>query len=99
MHRRRHHEFVRFLNAIEAQVTAGKIVHITLDNYAHHKHPKVRQQHPKVRQCPARHSRFIFHLTPTSCSWLNAIKGFFAKLTKRRLKREIPIRCRPPGNH
>ena len=31
----------------------------------------------------------IFHFTPTSCSWLNAVEGFFAKLSKRRLKRGV----------
>jgi transposase len=35
----------------------------------------------------ARHPRVTFHLTPTSASWLNAVEGFFAVLTKRRLKR------------
>ena len=37
----------------------------------------------------ARHPRFVFHYTPTSCSWLNAVEGFFAKLTRRRLKRGV----------
>ena len=53
-----------------------------LDNYAAHKHPK-------VRQWLDRHERFAFHFTPTSCSWLNAVEGFFATLTKRRLKRGV----------
>jgi hypothetical protein len=35
----------------------------------------------------ARHPRWVFHFTPTSCSWLNAVEGFFARLTRRRLKR------------
>ncbi|MBV9636293.1 MAG: IS630 family transposase, partial [Methylobacteriaceae bacterium] len=35
------------------------------------------------------HPRFVFHFTPTSCSWLNAVEGFFAKLTRRRLKRGV----------
>ncbi len=82
MQRHRHQEFIRFLNAIEAEVPAGKAVHVILDNYATHKHPK-------VRQWLARHERFTFHFTPTSCSWLNAIEGFFARLTKRRLKRGV----------
>ena len=51
-----------------------------LDNYAAHKHPK-------VRQWLDRHPRFTFHFTPTSCSWLNAVEVFFAKLAKRRLNR------------
>jgi hypothetical protein len=37
----------------------------------------------------ARHTRWTFHFTPTSASWLNAVEGFFAKLTKRRLKRGV----------
>ena len=36
-----------------------------------------------------RHPRFTFHFTPTSSSWLNAVEGFFAKLSKRRLKRGV----------
>jgi transposase len=36
-----------------------------------------------------KHRRFVFHFTPTSASWLNAIEGFFAKLTKKRLKRGV----------
>ena len=82
MQRHRHQEFIRFLNAIEAQLPIGKIVHVVLDNYGAHKHPK-------VRQWLDRHPRFIFHFVPTSCSWLNAVEGFFAKLSKRRLKRGV----------
>jgi transposase len=37
----------------------------------------------------ARHPRWVFHFTPTSASWLNAVEGFFAILTKRRLKRGV----------
>jgi transposase len=82
MQRHRHQEFIRFLNAIEAQIPAGKLVHVVLDNYAAHKHPK-------VMAWLVRHPRFTFHFTPTSCSWLNAVEGFFAKLTRRRLKRGV----------
>jgi transposase len=82
MQRHRNQEFIRFLNAIERQVPAGKVIHVILDNYAAHKHPN-------VRKWLARHPRWIFHFTPTSCSWLNAVEGFFAKLTRRRLKRGV----------
>jgi hypothetical protein len=41
MHRHRHHEFIRFLNAVERQAPAGRVIHAVLDNYARHKHPKV----------------------------------------------------------
>ena len=46
-------------------------------------------KHPKARAWPDRHKRFVFHFTPTSSSWLNAVEGFFAKLTRRRLKRSV----------
>ena len=36
-----------------------------------------------------RNERFVFHFTPTSCSWLNAVEGFFARLSRRRLKRGV----------
>ena len=80
MQRHRHQEFLRFLNAVEAAVPAGKLVHAILDNDATHKHPK-------VMAWLVRHPRWTFHFTPTSCSWLNAVEGFFATLTKRRLRR------------
>ena len=82
MQRHRHSEFIRFLNTVEREVPAGKLIHAVLDNYATHKHPK-------VRQWLARHPRWTFHFTPTSASWLNAVEGLFAKLTNRPLKRGV----------
>ena len=82
MQRHRHQEFIRFLNTVEGQVPAGKLIHAIVDNYATHKHPK-------VRAWLANHPRWTFHFTPTSASWLNAVEGFFAKLTRRRLKRGV----------
>ena len=86
MQRHRHQEFIRFLNAIEADIPSGKGVHVILDNYAAHKHAK-------VRAWLGRHERFTFHFVPTSCAWLNAVEGFFAKLSKRRLKRGVFRPC------
>ena len=82
MQRHRHQEFIRFLNLIEKQVPAGKSIHAIVDNYATHKHPN-------VRRWLERHPRWTFHFTPTSASWLNAVEGFFAILTKRMLKRGV----------
>src|SRR5262252_3315046 len=82
MQRHRHQEFIRFLNAIEAQVPKRKAIHAIVDNYATHKHPK-------VRAWLARHPRWTFHFTPTSASWLNAVETFFAKLTRQRLQRGV----------
>ena len=60
----------------------GKLIHAILDNYAVHKHPR-------VRAWLGRHPRWTFHFTPTSCSWANAVEGFFATLTRRRLQRGV----------
>jgi hypothetical protein len=78
--RHRHQEFLRFLNAVEAAVPAGKLVHVILDNYGTH-------EHPRALAWLARHPRWTFHLTPTACPWLDVVETFFAKLTKRRLRR------------
>ena len=82
MSRHRHQEFIRFLNKINRETPAERELHLIIDNYATHKHAK-------VRAWLERHPRFHFHFTPTSASWLNAIEGFFAKLTKQRLKRGV----------
>ena len=82
MQRHRHQEFIRFLNTVETAVPAGKVIHAIVDNYAAHKHEK-------VRAWLARHPRWTFHFTPTSSSWLNAVEGFFVKLTRRRLKHGV----------
>src|SRR6266567_4090612 len=79
MSRHRHQEFIRFLNKINRETPAEQELHLIVDNYATHKHPK-------VRAWLERHKRFHFHFTPTSASWLNAVEGLFAKLTRQRLK-------------
>jgi transposase len=80
--RHRHQEFIRFLSTVERSVPAGKVIHAILDNYAAHKHPK-------VWEWLAGHPRWTFHFTPTSCSWLNAVEGFFSKLTRQSLQRGV----------
>jgi transposase len=82
MKRHRHQEFIRFLNLIDAKVPKKKTVHVIVDNYATHRHPN-------VMDWLAKHPRFVFRFTPTSASWLNAVEGFFAKLTNQRLKRGV----------
>jgi transposase len=82
MQHHRHQEFIRFLNVLDRDIPAGKLVHAIMDNYAAHKTPE-------VRRWLTRHPRWTFHFTPTSSSWLNAVEGFFAKLTRRRLKRGV----------
>ena len=57
-------------------------MHLILDNYATHKHPK-------VKQWLAKHPRFHLHFTPTSASWLNMVERFFRDLTVNRLRRGV----------
>ena len=80
MQRHRHEEFIRFLNAVEREVQTGKLIEAVVDNYATHKHPK-------VKAWLERHPRWTFHFTPTSGSWLNAVENFFSVLTRRRIRR------------
>ena len=82
MQRHRHQEFIRFLNAVEREVPAGKVIHAVLDNYGTHKHPK-------VVAWLGRHPRWVFHFTPTSGSWLNAVESFFSTLTRQRIRRGV----------
>ena len=71
---------IQALDRTQPGLPMKKSVHVILDNYAAHKHPK-------VIAWLSRHPRVTFHFTPTSASWLNAVEGFFAALTIRRLKR------------
>jgi hypothetical protein len=68
-------------NRLERDIPAGKLVHVILDNYGSH-------THPKVRAWLARHPCWTFDFTRTSASWLNTVKGFFAKLTRRPFKED-----------
>lgn len=82
MQRHRHQDFIAFLAGIEKSIPKGKAIHVVLDNVSSHKTPE-------VMAWLARHKRWTFHFTPTSASWLNAVEGFFAKLTRRRLKHGV----------
>ena len=78
--RHRHQEFLAFLRHIEANVPAELDLHLVLDNYATHKHPK-------VRAWLARRPRWHVHYTPTYASWLNQVERFFALITQRAIRR------------
>src|SRR5246127_4985472 len=80
--RHRHTEWLKFLRKIDRETPKDKTLHLIADNYPTHKHPA-------VQDWLAKHPRFNMHFTPTSASWLNAVEGFFAKLTKKRLKRGV----------
>lgn len=80
--RHRHQEWLAFLEQIEAHAPADREIHLICDNYATHKHSK-------VRKWLAKRPQFQVHFTPTSASWLNMVERFFRDLTQRELKRGV----------
>ena len=76
----RHQEFIRFLKRIDQETPSALNLHIIVDNYSAHKHPR-------VRSWLKRHPRFQLHFTPTSSSWLNLVERWFAYLTQKRIRR------------
>jgi transposase len=85
--RHRHIEWLDFLRQIDRETPRDKTLHLICDNYATHKHPKIKQwlhQHP----------RFTMHFTPTSASWLNMVERFFRDITAERLRGGV-LRCVP----
>lgn len=82
MKRHRHQEWIKFLTLIDEQTPADKQLHLIVDNYSTHKHPR-------VLSWLKRHPRFHIHFTPTSSSWLNMVERWFRDLTDKRLRRGI----------
>jgi len=82
MPRHRHQEWIRFLKKIDAETPAGLDLHLIVDNYATHKHPK-------VQAWVKRHKRFHIHFIPTSSSWLNVIERWFRDITQQRLRNGV----------
>jgi hypothetical protein len=80
MQRHRHQEFLRFLNAVEAAVPAGKLVHAILDNYGTHKHPE-------VLAWLGRHPRWTFHFVPDLLLVAERGRDLLRQADPRRLRR------------
>jgi transposase len=80
MPRHRHQEFIRFLKKIDAETPPECDLHLIVDNYGTHKHPRVQSW---IR----RHPRFHLHFTPTSSSWLNLVERWFREITEKRIRR------------
>lgn len=76
----RHQEFISFLNHIDKAVPARLDVHLIVDNYATHKHPK-------VKAWLAKRSRYHMHFTPTYSSWLNQVERWFGLITQQAIRR------------
>jgi len=80
MPRHRHQEFIRFLQLIDIKTPLDLNLHLIVDNYGTHKHPK-------VQKWLKRHPRFHMHFIPTSSSWVNMVERWFAEISRKRIRR------------
>ena len=80
--RHRHQEWLKFLKKIDAETPQDLDLHLIVDNYSTHKHPRVQSWLKK-------HKRFHMHFIPTSSSWLNLIERWFRELTDKRIRRGV----------
>src|SRR6266536_1908299 len=78
--RHRHQEYLNFLRQIEKNVPPDLNVHLIADNYAIHKHPRVKRWF-------AARPRFQVHFTPTYASWLNQVEIWFNRITQQAIRR------------
>src|SRR5437660_2297953 len=78
--RHRNREFLKFLRRLDQEFPGDIPLHLVMDNYGTHKHPKVQAWLKK-------HPRFLPHYVPTSSSWLNLVERWFSELTSKRLRR------------
>lgn len=78
--RKRHTEFLAFLNQLDRSVPKRREIHLILDNYSTH-------THPQVEAWFAEHPRYHRHFVPTSASWLNLVERWFAEITRKRIRR------------
>jgi len=82
MPRHRHQEWIKFLGQIDQETPADLDLHLIVDNYATHKHPR-------VKAWLKRRPRFHMHFTPTSSSWANMVERWFRKITDQRIRRGV----------
>ena len=78
--RHRHQEFLQFLRHLDRNVPDDLDIHLVLDNYATHKHAKVKTW---IAQRP----RYHIHFTPTYSSWLNQVEIWFNIITQKAIRR------------
>jgi transposase len=80
--RHRHQEFLKFLKRLDEEFPGEVKLHLVMDNYGTHKHPR-------VQSWLKRHPRFVSHFIPTSSSWLNLVERWFGELTGKRVRRGV----------
>jgi transposase len=82
--RHRHQEFLKFLKQLDAEFPGEIVLHLVMDNYGTH-------THPRVQAWLKRHPRFRTHFVPTSSSWLNLVERWFGELTGKRIRRGVLV--------
>jgi transposase len=82
MDRHRHQEWIKFLDLIDRETPKRLDLHLIVDNYSTHKHPR-------VKSWLKRHPRFHQHFIPTSSSWLNLVERWFREITDKRIRRGV----------
>ena len=82
MDQHRHQEWIKFLDLIDRQTPKKLDLHLIVDNYSTHKHPR-------VKSWLKRHPRFHQHFIPTSSSWLNMVERWFREITDKRIRRGV----------
>ncbi|MGH7940947.1 MAG: IS630 family transposase [Limisphaerales bacterium] len=87
--RHRHQEFLKFLQRLDAEFPQEMKLHVVMDNYGTHKHPK-------VQRWLKRHERFVAHFVPTGSSWLNLVERWFGELTGKRIRRGVFVSVEDP---
>jgi transposase len=80
MPRHRHQEFIRFLQIINTKTPNDLGLHLIVDNYGTHKHPR-------VQRWLKRHPRFHLHFIPTSSSWVNMVERWFVEISRKQIRR------------
>ena len=78
--RHRHQEYLAFLQRVDDNVPRKLDIHLVVDNYATHKHPR-------VKRWLAARPRYHVHYTPTYASWLNQVEIWFNLITQRAIRR------------
>ncbi len=80
--RHRSEEFLAFLDLVSEGIKPGTQLHVVLDNVSSHKSAE-------VNEWLKDNANWTFHFAPTSASWMNAVEGFFSRLSRQRLKHAI----------
>jgi putative transposase len=78
--RHRHQEYLDFLKHVNTNVPQDLDIHLVVDNYSTHKHPR-------IKRWLALHPRYQVHYTPTYASWLNQVEIWFNLITQRAIRR------------